>query len=571
MGLRHASTLSLAATAGVLAFGGTAAFAITGTRQNMDYWFQRLGEDHTAVVKQFGFNTVLTVEEEDNVLTRLEVVYDQQYSGFSSATLVGDGQWLLTAAHTVLPFGLFQYEIGGAIYNAEQWWIPSGYDQDELLYAQDIAVVRLDRRVTNVTPMDWNRDVNFDLRGSGHEFTMVGFGMSDQPEAPTVHPLIGGIRRAARNKFDAEPSGGLLDQHLNLLYDLDVYWDQRQTFNGYDHDRDWPMTFEGMILPGDSGGPDIVDNKIVGVHSYIYTNQDPTGQVLLHGASTDVRRFSSWIRALVDDQDASTGPSAFGYEFGLRGITIEDIREDLDKEIPVLVPWLIGNGFLNPITLMGTSPFGPRFDVITGLSPEEVTPTMLTAEAQAAALQWLYSSKMKDNFRAYTNDTMYAAMVDAFINEFGTMPTPPAELEGEDLAEWELQWASLFDVVANFNHMFNPTMFGTGGMFSKLEFADLILPGDFNRDGEVDGYDLAILLANWHRTHDDFVFEGNLNFDNIVDELDLFLLLDNLTVDLTQTMIDDIYSVTGILVPEPGTGVFLAALALATLRRRRAA
>ncbi|MBN2024906.1 MAG: hypothetical protein JW809_19170 [Pirellulales bacterium] len=82
------------------------------------------------------------------------------------------------------------------------------------------------------------------------------------------------------------------------------------------------------------------------------------------------------------------------------------------------------------------------------------------------------------------------------------------------------------------------------------------LPGDANKDGEVDKKDAALLAANWLRTGTAVWHQGDFNADHNVNDLDLAILSANWGASLAAAA-----------VPEPSALAGLAALVLLALCR----
>lgn len=560
-----------------LALTSGEAMGVMQARDGLDYFAQRMGEEYPAVVKQYAFTTSLSFETEDVagdeqvIAGTLGTIITSEFAGLSTATLVGS-QYVMATAASVLPYGWFQYEIGGEIYRGEQWWIPGDYDQDETIDAHDIAIIRLDREVDNVDPLGW-ADLSIDsLNNSGEEFTLVGFA------APGTDgdTFTGGARRAVENRFDVDDanSGGTLDQDLHLLYDLDLHPSQTTVFPAdYDPEEDYPLTFEGIATVGDGGGPLIIGDEVVGISSYTYNDEDGK----LYGAATDIRRFSTWIDAIVNDHDLSNEPG-FGWETGLAGIEIEEFRADEDREDRTLVPYLIAQGVIDYSDGFGTSPFFPNYDYDSGLLPSDY------AAAQALFASFLASS----GFAAPDESTedIFAALALSFNQQFPDNTQP--------------------------NGLTHPWLFGENGIFGDGSAAAGVTPedffagladlfpdgfnpedgwmaGDIDKDGDVDEFDLAKLLDHWREETTDPA-EGNLTMDDVmfelvgeedvatggvVNEFDLAILLDHWTGStLTEADLYNAFIAAGKtppsgLIPEPGTVALLGMASLAMLGRRR--
>ncbi len=147
--------------------------------------------------------------------------------------------------------------------------LPRGMSDADLIAAEfaDIALVRLDRPVTDIVPASMSpRSPNV-----GQKLIIAGYGVaavgSQRDESAWREPSL---RRAAENILDRDiaidPFTGRSDRGGLLLFDFDSGSEERNSLNRL-NDAYWlaiagrgnsaatPLPLEGSSYPGDSGGP----------------------------------------------------------------------------------------------------------------------------------------------------------------------------------------------------------------------------------------------------------------------------------------------------------------------------
>lgn len=177
------------------------------------------------------------------------------------------------------------------------------------------AVARLDHPGADISILtfapntfsSWTRPLYGDH--VGEEVTIVGFGNTATLRGDgTGYNISGGagIRRVTRNTADFRTTGLNGPTDITLEYDLDGAPGAPQDANTYGSGN--PITNEGGMLPGDSGGAWLVNNggwRIVGVNSYIFSVGGNGGNggysAFLDwgdgGGAVDLDAYDDWIEA----------------------------------------------------------------------------------------------------------------------------------------------------------------------------------------------------------------------------------------------------------------------------------
>lgn len=223
-----------------------------------------------------------------------------EFAGGFGGTLIADpsgsDQYVVTATHLIYNNNVgigSAFTIGGNTYTVASYVSAPGYDP--LTQMNDLTIIRLSSSVTGVTPIPF-------YTGSaeqGQTFTMIGYGLTGT--GATGATTSDGLRRGANNVIDAanasQVSSGL--PSTSYLFDFDQPpFTPNTSFN---LGSNVPLTLEGMIALGDSGGGDfaMIDGTLylVGVHSYVAA---PSGAVPNSGygylgGSTRVSLFSDFI------------------------------------------------------------------------------------------------------------------------------------------------------------------------------------------------------------------------------------------------------------------------------------
>lgn len=175
--------------------------------------------------------------------------------GLCTATLIGS-KTVLTAAHCVYGVGSATFTVGGQTYSVTKMQAHPSYS-NQILNANDVAVVTLAQAVTSVTPLALDKAAP----QSGQSITIVGFGITNSGLSDS------GTKRVAQNTISSVKT---------------QYFSYSGAGGG-----------TGNTCQGDSGGPTLRSEGgkeiVVGVHS---TATYPCGA---GGNDMRVDYFYSWI------------------------------------------------------------------------------------------------------------------------------------------------------------------------------------------------------------------------------------------------------------------------------------
>jgi hypothetical protein len=227
------------------------------------------------------------------------------WGGTLIADPFGQNVYVLTSAHLVsgglIVPGVTHFTVGGNTYDVAAVTTAPGYNSSTLL--NDLAIVRLSTAVTNVTPVAY-------YTGSaelGQTITMIGYGIPGTGSQGMVGSS-GGTRRGANNVIDLLNASLLLGgsnlPSTSYLFDFD---EPPSTPDGaVNIGSKVPLTLEGMLSSGDSGGGDFAMINgtlyLVGVHSYVTaTDGNANSSYTDLGGSTRVSLFSSFIASTVPE------------------------------------------------------------------------------------------------------------------------------------------------------------------------------------------------------------------------------------------------------------------------------
>ena len=189
-----------------------------------------------------------------------------------SGVLVGNGRWVLTAAHLLAGTRGMTFEIDGRPFAASGWVAHPKYDGD-FRRGYDLGLVRLSGTVDGVMPAGLYRG----RRELGARATLVGAGLTGTGLTGAQDPAAADkLLRAGTNVIDGT-TDKLPGQYRDrlpggvrvLITDFDSPTDPSVNTTGSAE----PTELEMLISHGDSGGPLFVEDArggtvVAGIHSY---------------------------------------------------------------------------------------------------------------------------------------------------------------------------------------------------------------------------------------------------------------------------------------------------------------
>jgi hypothetical protein len=199
---------------------------------------------------------------------------------YATGTLLYDGHAVLTAAHlfegrTGTAYVTFETPSGTQTVSATEILQHPGYDAENI--NNDLAIVWL----PEAAPVDADRYEIYRASDEiGQVFTFSGYGLTGTGATGTISTNAGSpIRLKSANQFDADAVA--LKDHLGpnmawtplpgtqLIADFDNGSSTNDALGQLIHRYDRGLgLYEGLIAPGDSGGPAFLQNKVAGVATY---------------------------------------------------------------------------------------------------------------------------------------------------------------------------------------------------------------------------------------------------------------------------------------------------------------
>jgi len=262
-------------------------------------------------------------------IVRRDDVDDDQYTGLAnqpqfaavgkvfagtragSGTVIANGWWVLTAAHVVAGASSISFQIGASTYTAQNVFIHPSYPGSGFFPTADIALIELNAPVAGVTPAQIYTGTN-EIGKQGHS---VGYGLTGTGITGYISNTYG-TKRAMRNIIDLIifPNGTISPNGTILLSDFDSPGDANNSLGSGSSPT--PLDLEGMVAPGDSGGPVFIEEGgiwyIAGVHSFLADPGPPTGNGQVDArygdimGSTRVSSYAGWINSVVPEPASMT-------------------------------------------------------------------------------------------------------------------------------------------------------------------------------------------------------------------------------------------------------------------------
>ncbi|HSI10747.1 MAG TPA: trypsin-like serine protease [Chthoniobacter sp.] len=228
--------------------------------------------------------------------------FDDAFGGTLVADPYGLDQFVITSAHLVeqgrIVPGTTTFTVGGNSYGIASVVISPGYNGTTLM--NDLAIVRLTTSVTNVTPVPYYTG----SAEAGKTITMIGYGYTGT--GSTGEQIgTGGTRRGANNVIDAI-NASTLGSLPSTSYAFDFDQPPSTPGTSFNIGSSVPLTLEGMIASGDSGGGDFAviggTLYLVGLHSYDSSADGNSNASYSDiGGSTRVSLFSSFIAQTIPE------------------------------------------------------------------------------------------------------------------------------------------------------------------------------------------------------------------------------------------------------------------------------
>jgi hypothetical protein len=216
------------------------------------------------------------------------------YSG--SATLIAP-DWVLTAAHNLILASSGTFTIGVTSYTSTQLIGNPGWNEYNAFGGYDFGLVHLSSPVVGVTPATlYTGSSELGLIG-----TFVGYGLTGT--GLTGAKILDNQERAFQNVID----GNFGNPSLVLGSDFDN--PHNAADNGFGSPT--PLTLEGCVAPGDSGGGVFItigsQTYLEGVISFVASmdgnNDSDYGDASGFGR---VSAFTPWITSTIPEPSAST-------------------------------------------------------------------------------------------------------------------------------------------------------------------------------------------------------------------------------------------------------------------------
>jgi hypothetical protein len=325
--------------------------------------------------------------------------YKDGSGGFCTGTLVGDGKYIITAAHCLSGQDANNIQIrfnlpnGDVTVPGKEIFINPQYD--EWLLVNDIAILELKKPAPASVPRykiyRGNKEV-------GPETLKVGYGTTGQIEEITN--LGFEVKRSGHNVYDSLLNanqfsnrakfeeifgfGGDIPPNTQLAYDFDNGKSANDAFGKIFGKPHLGLGKEEVFAGhGDSGGPTFIDGKIVAVTSYtigetygVTTDIDDIenhsyGEIAV---DTRVAAYSKWIDRVISGKPPTN--DLFANRIQLKGESIKVTGDNIRATVEESEPLIAGNIATETVWWSWKAPrnmtvnlntFGSNFDTVLGV------------------------------------------------------------------------------------------------------------------------------------------------------------------------------------------------------------
>ena len=204
------------------------------------------------------------------VLPIVGLLSDELNSFFRASCVLIDEYHILTAAHIVNGSMTQHVIFEGKVYPCALVAIHAKYNEKQIGF-NDIAIARLQRPIQ----LDFYPDLYVGKEEVGKVCSLAGYGY---PGTFRTGYMV--------NKFDNKKRAGanIIDKITDNVLEFSVKSGRK-------------TDMEFLVCPGDSGGGLFIDQKLAGIHSYVYATDGKSDSNYADvGCSTRVSDYIDWIK-----------------------------------------------------------------------------------------------------------------------------------------------------------------------------------------------------------------------------------------------------------------------------------